>query len=89
MLLLTHLVIALSSLIYTTYLYVRPSRAKVKVAYVLVAGTLASGTWLVVGTHAALLSSCISGLVYLGAVTVGLALSARKLAHETARPTSR
>lgn len=85
MLLLTHLVIALSSLVYTTYLYVRPSHAKIKVAAALVAGTLASGTWLVVSTHAPLLSSCVSGLIYLSVVTVGVTLSVRKLAREAVR----
>lgn len=85
MLLLTHLVIALSSLVFTTYLYVRPSRAKLKVATALVTGTLASGTWLVVSTHAPLLSSCVSGVAYLSIVGVGMMLSVHKLARETVR----
>ncbi len=83
MVLVTHIVIALASIGYTTYLYFRPSRTKLRVSYGLVAATLASGTYLVVSTHSPLLSSCVSGLLYLAAVATGMALSARKLARET------
>lgn len=72
MLILTHVILALSSLAWTTYLYLRPSRRKFYAAYALVAGTLASGTYLVISTHSPLLSSCVTGLLYLGAVSAGL-----------------
>ncbi|TAH31632.1 hypothetical protein EYC59_06350 [Candidatus Saccharibacteria bacterium] len=82
MILATHIVIALASIAYTTYLYFRPSETGLKVSYSLVAATLGSGTWLVVSTHSPLLSSCLTGLLYLAAVTTGIALSTRKLAEQ-------
>ena len=81
MLLVTHIVIALSSLVFTTYVYFHPTRSKINLAYGLVGATLVSGAWLVVSTHSPLLSSCVSGLAYLAAAATGIALSVRKLAY--------
>lgn len=82
MLLLLHIAIALSSLGFTTHLYFSPTKAKFRLAYGLVGGTLASGTALVITTHSPLLSSCLTGLAYLVAVSFGLALAHRKFASE-------
>lgn len=79
MILVAHIVIALASIAYTTYLYFRPSQKGLKIAYGMAAATLGSGTWLVVSTHSSLLSSCITGVLYLVAVATGMVLSARKL----------
>jgi hypothetical protein len=79
MILLFHVLIALSSLAFTTYLYFRPSKGKFYASYGLIAATLASGTWLVVSTHSPLLSSCITGLIYLGVVLSGVFAAHRKL----------
>lgn len=76
-----HVLIALCSIVYTTYLYVRPSRRKFYVSYGLVAATLTSGAYLVMSTHAPLVSSCLTGLVYLGMVTAGLLAASRKAAQ--------
>ncbi|HSX44083.1 MAG TPA: hypothetical protein VLE69_02185 [Candidatus Saccharimonadales bacterium] len=84
MLLITHLFIAFSSLVFTTYLYFSPSKAKFNVAYGLVGGTIVSGTALVITTHSPLLSSCVTGLVYLGIATFGIVASQRKFASEKA-----
>ncbi len=72
MTLLLHIIIALSSLLFTTYLYFRPSQAKFYTAYGLIAATLLSGTYLVVSLHAPLMSSCMSGLVYIVMVGMGV-----------------
>jgi len=48
--------------------------------YALVAGTLASGTALVVTSHANILHSCMTGLVYVGAISCIIAATYRKLA---------
>jgi len=84
MLLITHILIALGSLGFTTYLYFSPSKSKFRLAYGLVGGTLASGTILVIITHSPLLSSCLTGLIYLSAVSFGLALAYNKLAVQKA-----
>lgn len=82
MLLLTHVVIALASVVLTGLAYIQPSQAKLHSSYALVGLTLASGTALVITTHSALLSSCMTGLFYLGIVLSGIVAARRKLASE-------
>jgi hypothetical protein len=80
MILLTHIIIALSSVAYTTYLIFAPSKAKLRGSYALIAATLASGTALVIANPAHLLQSCMSGLMYVAVMTVGVAVVHRRLA---------
>jgi len=68
MLLLSHLAIALTSIIVATLCLFAPTAARLKLNYSLMAATLASGTALVWVTKAPLLASCLSGLGYLGLV---------------------
>jgi hypothetical protein len=76
MLLITHIIIALSGLAASTYALFDPSRSKLRVSYGLVIATILTGTYLVVSTHARILSSCITGLAYIG-VSLSLILSAQ------------
>jgi hypothetical protein len=62
----------------------RPTKRKLQISYSLVGLTLVSGTALVVTTHSPLLSSCMTGLVYLGIVLSGIFATQRKLATEQA-----
>ncbi len=78
MLVFLHVIIALGSVVFTTYLFFYPTRYKFFAAYGLVAATLASGTYLVVSTHARLLQACTSGLIYLAVVSTGIALARHK-----------
>jgi hypothetical protein len=78
MIVLLHVLIALSSIAYTTYLYFRPTKRKFYASYGLIAATLASGTYLVISTHSPLLSSCVTGLIYLGIVLTGVLAASRK-----------
>lgn len=80
MLLVTHILIALSSLIYSGYSYFAPTKNKLRISYGLVAATLTSGTYLVISTHSPLTQACLSGLVYLGVVSAGLVSAHLKLA---------
>jgi len=82
MILLSHIIIALASVGYTTYVFFSPSTAKLRASYALVAMTIASGTYLVVSNPASMLHTCISGLAYTGAVTVGILAVRHKLAAE-------
>jgi hypothetical protein len=68
MLLVSHIIIALSSLAALTASLASPSVSRLRLSYGLVAATLASGTYLVISTHAQILSSCITGLAYTGLV---------------------
>ncbi len=79
MLLISHVLIALTSLAYTTLTYIRPSKKRLNVSYFLMASTLATGTFLVVSTNSSLVSACISGLVYTSIVTVGIFAAKNKL----------
>lgn len=83
MIVLIHVAIALSSVIWTTHLYFSPTKRKFYGAYGLIAATLASGTYLVLSTHSPLLSSCMTGLVYLGIVLSGLLAARQKLLATT------
>jgi hypothetical protein len=84
MLVLLHVLIALSGLIYTGYVYLSPSKHKIYGASALIAATLISGTVLVFATHASLISACMTGLLYLGITSIGLAAAYKKLAQESA-----
>jgi len=79
MILLFHIVVALTSLAYSGYLFFKPSKSGLNIAYALVAATLASGTYLVVGSGH-LVSACVSGLVYLAFVLPAIVAARNKLA---------
>lgn len=81
MLILTHVVIAVLSIIYATYLFMFPSRRKLYTSYALVSFTVISGSFLAWSRPAHLTQTCISGLTYLGVVAVLLFAAHRKLAH--------
>jgi multisubunit Na+/H+ antiporter MnhE subunit len=83
MILVTHITIALLSMVYTTYLYVRPSLQKTRIATGLVTATLVSGFYLVVSLKTAILRTCITGLLYVAVMTAGIILAQRKLAKQT------
>jgi len=85
MLILLHVVIALSSIAWTGYVFFAPSAGKLSVSYGLIAGTLASGTYLVIRTHSPLLQSCITGLVYLAIVLFETFAVRTRLAQATNR----
>lgn len=71
MALIIHIIIALTSIAFTTLLFARPSHTKFRANYGLIALTLISGTYLVVSTNAPMLKSCMTGLVYIALVTLG------------------
>lgn len=85
MILVIHISIAISSIVYTTYLLLQPSQTKVRISYALVGATLASGTYLTILSPAQLLHTCLAGLVYVSIVTVGIMFARRKLKRLTAQ----
>lgn len=80
MIVLLHVIIAVTSIMVTTLSYVAPSVLKLRAAYGLVAMTLASGFYLVWSEPAHMLQSCMMGLVYLGVVSLGILAARRRLA---------
>jgi hypothetical protein len=65
MLLVTHILIALSSLLVAGLSVIAPTRIKLGISYLLVALTVLSGTILTLTRPVHLVSVCITGVVYL------------------------
>jgi hypothetical protein len=82
MFLLLHIIIALGSLVYTTYLSFKPSKNGLYVGYGLIASTLASGTYLVWSTKSPMLQACTTGLTYLAVALTGIIIAHHRLAKE-------
>ncbi len=81
MLLITHILIALTSVVFSTYMIFVPSLIKLRVSYGMIAATIGTGTYLVIATHSPVLQSCLTGLIYISVVSVGVALTHYRLAH--------
>jgi hypothetical protein len=79
MLLLAHVLTALSSIAWTTYLLFRPSSVRLHVSQVLIAATLVSGTALTISQPAHILQACISGLVYSAGSCIAVIIANRKI----------
>lgn len=89
MVLLAHVIIALSSIIFSTWLLFRPSRIKYIIDVVLIVSTLISGTYLVVISHSPLLPSCEAGLTYLLVVSILIYFSYRRFSKDLVQQTVR
>jgi hypothetical protein len=77
---LVHVLIALSSIVLSGIALFAPSLFRMRLSCGLVALTLVSGTYLVISTHAKMLQACVTGIIYLGIVTAGLAGAYYRLA---------
>lgn len=82
MVLFTHILIALSSLVFITVLFFAPSSAKFRISYALIMSTIASGCLLTVLTPSHLLHACITGILYTAIVIAGIAAAQHKFARQ-------
>lgn len=80
MIIILHVLIALTSLGLITYTYFRPSTKNLRASYALTALTIASGFYLVWAEPAAMIKACTTGLVYLVVMTAAIAMTQAKLA---------
>ncbi len=80
MIIATHIVIALASILYTTYLLLSPAKANFNVSYGLVGMTLASGSFLIFLQPNHMAQACVSGLAYTAFVLVAIIVAKRRLA---------
>jgi hypothetical protein len=78
MVLILHIICALSSIGLTTYAFLSPSESKIKISQTLMAMTLGSGTYLVLSTKANMVSACISGIAYTIFVSFGIYSASKK-----------
>jgi hypothetical protein len=79
-----HIIIALLSIVLTTYAYIRPTHAVLRGGYAMVGLTLLSGFYLVWVTPSHMLQACTSGLLYVGVVSIGIIAARSKLARSEA-----
>lgn len=81
MIVIFHVIAALTSLVFTSYTYFRPSATGLKVSYSLTATTLASGFYLILSAPTHMFESCVMGLFYVAIVSVGTVAARGKLAQ--------
>jgi hypothetical protein len=82
MLLVIHVLAALSGIGMSTYSFLSPSLSKIRFSYGLVMLTLASGTVIIIKNHLSILSVCLSGLLYIGFTVSGLVAASHRLAKQ-------
>ena len=80
MLLFIHVFVALVGLGASTYSYLQPTRNKLMTSATLLAGTLLSGSLLVMLSHSSIISACLSGVIYSGICLVAMGLGWKKMA---------
>ena len=78
MILITHIIIAIISLIIAAILLARPTRGLVKTEVSLIAGTLVSGVVLLF-QGASLLHLCVSGLLFTSLSVVAVLVAVRRM----------
>ncbi len=83
MLILFHVLLAVSSIASTTYALLWPSSKKLRVSQALVAGTLVTGTYLTLSNPLHILQTCITGLFYTVGVCVGLWIASKRIRVHT------
>lgn len=81
MLLISHIIIALSSVVISGVLLFAPSSLKLKLSYLATGATIATGTVLVINSGTHILQSCIMGLMIVGFSTF-CALTAKKVLNQ-------
>jgi hypothetical protein len=79
MIILTHILIAVSSMAYAAYMFAFPTKAKFGLSYTLVGLTTVSGVYLIVTTHTNMLQTCMTGLLFIGANLGGIMLARNRL----------
>jgi hypothetical protein len=82
--LLTHILIATGSLVFTSYTFFRPSLGKIRVSYGLIGGVFVSGVWLIASTPGVhILSTCVTGLLYVGFLLAAVGAAQYRLSKQT------
>jgi len=83
--LLFHITVALAGVATGTIAFFKPTKLMIRATYSLIGLTVLSGSYLVVRSHSAILSSCLAGLVYVGLVSSAALAGHRKLARQEER----
>jgi hypothetical protein len=79
MILLLHILIAVSTIVLSVVSFFRPSNKKIISTYIMTGLTVLTGGSLIVILHASILHTCITGLAELTVVSLATVLARRKL----------
>ncbi|MET0779333.1 MAG: hypothetical protein ABWY71_00710 [Candidatus Saccharimonadales bacterium] len=85
MIIVLHILIALTSMAQASYIYFKPSTKQLRASYLLVALTMLSGVYLVITRPGSIAQACSVGLVYLLVVSFGIAGATHKLSAQRVR----
>jgi hypothetical protein len=75
-----HVIIALTSLSFSGYVFFYPSASKLRISYALVTGTLLTGSYLLASAPSHMLEGCVMGFFYVSLVTLATVYAHRRLA---------
>jgi len=79
MILATHIILAIISIVYVSYTAISPSKVKLRITYFLTLGTIVSGFTMVLINPVQLGRTCISGVVYLGFMIIVSTIARKRL----------
>lgn len=79
MMIFLHVLIAMASVAWSTFLLLRPTKNRLQLSYVLIGLTIASGTYLALSAPAHMLETCLFGLAYITGTAAALAATIKKL----------
>jgi len=82
LLLISHIIIALSGIVLTTALLFSPTKKKFQGTYLLLAGTIGTGTVLVILNSSHMLQNCVMGIAYTAFVVGGVVVAKKRVAKE-------
>lgn len=82
MLIVLHVVLALGALIISVAANVKPSTNKLKSSYFLAGGTLSTGVLLIVFGGASIIRTCLTGILFFGAVSILNETARKRLATQ-------
>lgn len=69
MIILIHVIIALTSIVIASFAFFKPTMKKLITSYGLILATIATGTYLLIAVPSHILQSCMMGLMYLMVVS--------------------
>jgi len=84
MVLIFHIIAALASIVYTSYVFIYPSKKKLYVSYFLTAVILGSGSYLIFKNPTRMAQACVIGVIYLGFIIFATISTRHKLASHKA-----
>lgn len=76
-----HIIIALLSILFSSYMLFRPTKHGLRLSYILITLTLASGTTLVATAPAHMPQACVSGIIYVSVAMLITVAARHKLAR--------